>query len=120
MLLDQFATASQAAISGLGVALLPEFLIEEELSTGKLVRTLDLPMKSAEAYYRLWARMGNCTVRTRHYLPHNRRVRQHGDDDIVVGREFTHGLSGLGLELRQFVNRLGVQVIDYEPKPLAA
>ena len=54
MLLDQFATASQAAISGLGVALLPEFLIEEELSTGKLVRALDLPMKSAEAYYLVW------------------------------------------------------------------
>jgi LysR family glycine cleavage system transcriptional activator len=54
MLLDQFATASQAAISGLGIALLPEFLIEEELSAGKLVRALDLPMKSAEAYYLVW------------------------------------------------------------------
>lgn len=54
MLFDQFATAAQAAIAGLGVALLPEFLIEEELETGRLVRALDLPMVSAEAYYLVW------------------------------------------------------------------
>ena len=42
----------------MGVALLPVFLIEEELRTGQLVRALDLPqggeMKSAEAYYLAW------------------------------------------------------------------
>ncbi|WP_448956168.1 LysR family transcriptional regulator [Labrys neptuniae] len=54
MLFDQFATAAQAAIAGLGVALLPEFLIQEELETGRLVRALDLPMVSAEAYYLVW------------------------------------------------------------------
>ncbi|MEW9306764.1 LysR family transcriptional regulator [Labrys neptuniae] len=54
MLFDQFATAAQAAIAGLGVALLPEFLILEELETRRLVRALDLPMVSAEAYYLVW------------------------------------------------------------------
>ncbi|MDC7677178.1 LysR family transcriptional regulator [Asticcacaulis machinosus] len=54
MLLDQFATAAQVARSGLGVALLPIFLIEEELSSGQLVRALDLPLKSEEAYYLAW------------------------------------------------------------------
>lgn len=54
MLFDQFATAAQAAIAGLGVALLPMFLIEEELRSGQLVRALDLPMKSEEAYYLVW------------------------------------------------------------------
>lgn len=54
MLFDQFATASQAAIAGMGVALLPQFLIEDELATGKLVAALDLPMKSSESYYLAW------------------------------------------------------------------
>ncbi|WP_192258602.1 LysR family transcriptional regulator [Mesorhizobium caraganae] len=54
MLFDQFATAAQAAIASMGVGLLPQFLIEDELATGKLVSALDLPMKSAEAYYLAW------------------------------------------------------------------
>jgi LysR family glycine cleavage system transcriptional activator len=54
MLLDQFATAAQAAISGLGLALLPEFLIQDELARGDLVRALDLPMQSTEQYYLAW------------------------------------------------------------------
>ena len=58
MLFDQFALVAQVARAGLGVALLPVFLIEEELKTGQLVRALDLPqggeMQSAEAYYLAW------------------------------------------------------------------
>lgn len=54
MLFDQFATATQAAVAGVGVALLPKFLIEEELASGKLVCALDLQMKSAESYYLVW------------------------------------------------------------------
>ena len=54
MLFDQFATASQAAMAGLGVALLPEFLIEEELASGRLVKAIDLPMRSAESYFLVW------------------------------------------------------------------
>lgn len=54
MLFDQFATAAQAAVSGLGVALLPSFLIEEEISSGRLVHILNLTMHSTEAYYLCW------------------------------------------------------------------
>ena len=56
MLFDQFATVAQVARSGLGVALLPTFLIEEELRTGQLVRALPDAgeMKSAEAYFLAW------------------------------------------------------------------
>ncbi len=51
MLVDQFAMAAQAAMSGLGVALLPTFLIEAELARGDLVRAVDAPVESAERYY---------------------------------------------------------------------
>jgi LysR family transcriptional regulator, glycine cleavage system transcriptional activator len=54
MLFDQFAMAAQAAISGLGLALLPEFLIKDELARGDLVRAVDLPMQSTEKYYLAW------------------------------------------------------------------
>jgi LysR family glycine cleavage system transcriptional activator len=54
MLFDQFATVAQAAISGLGLALLPEFLIQDELARGSLIRALDLPMQSTEQYYLAW------------------------------------------------------------------
>ena len=62
MLVDQFALAAQAAISGLGVALLPRFLIENELERGDLVEAMpgaagggaDGAMESAEHYYLAW------------------------------------------------------------------
>ncbi|NPC58339.1 LysR family transcriptional regulator [Caenimonas sp. S4] len=54
MLVDQFAVAAQAAIAGLGVALLPTFLIEAELARQDLVLAVDKPMKSADNYYLAW------------------------------------------------------------------
>ena len=41
----------QAAIAGLGLALLPRFLIQDELASGRLVVAIDRPVKSAHAYY---------------------------------------------------------------------
>ena len=54
MLFDQFATMTQAAISGMGVALLPGFLFADEFASGKLTAALDLPFKTAGAYYLCW------------------------------------------------------------------
>ena len=51
MLFDQFATASQAAIGGLGVALLPVFLIREEMRRGELVAAVDREIESDQRYY---------------------------------------------------------------------
>lgn len=48
---DQFSMILAAAISGLGIALLPTYLVEEELRTGKLVAVLPLPMATENAYY---------------------------------------------------------------------
>jgi len=54
MLFDQFATAAQAAGSGLGIALLPSFLIEKDFERGDLVIALDAPMQSRERYWLVW------------------------------------------------------------------
>jgi len=54
MLFDQFATAAQAALSGLGVALLPKFLIEDELARGDLCAVVDGAVESVERYYLAW------------------------------------------------------------------
>ncbi len=56
MIFDQFATVAQAAVGGLGVALLPTFLVEKEMQSGELVPALDLPLRSDEAYYLVWPR----------------------------------------------------------------
>lgn len=54
MLVDQFAVAAQAAIAGLGVALLPSFLIGAELDRGDLVQAVNKPMMSSDNYYLAW------------------------------------------------------------------
>uniref|UniRef100_B0SVN6 Transcriptional regulator, LysR family n=1 Tax=Caulobacter sp. (strain K31) TaxID=366602 RepID=B0SVN6_CAUSK len=54
MLLDQFTLSLEVARNGLGIALLPVFLIEPELARGELVAAVDAPMHNAEAYHFVW------------------------------------------------------------------
>ena len=54
MLFDQLSTAAAAAAAGLGVALLPTFLFEEELHNSTLVCALDRPMRTTGGYYLFW------------------------------------------------------------------
>jgi len=48
---DQFSMITSAALASLGVALLPTYLIEDELRSGALVSVIDLPMPTENAYY---------------------------------------------------------------------
>lgn len=48
---EQFAMVAQAAAAGLGLAILPRFLVEEELRSGVLVTPFDRPSRSEEAYW---------------------------------------------------------------------
>ncbi len=48
---DSFAGIIAAAMAGLGVALLPTYLIEDELASGQLGVLADLPLESHRAYY---------------------------------------------------------------------
>ncbi|MBW8282578.1 MAG: LysR family transcriptional regulator [Rhizobium sp.] len=56
MLFDQFGATSQAAIGGLGVALLPAFLFREEVARGDLVPAIDQEVDSEGRYYLAFTR----------------------------------------------------------------
>ena len=56
MVFDQFATMQQAAIHGLGIALLPRFLIEEDLAAARLVPVWGGPVRAAGSYWLVWPR----------------------------------------------------------------
>ena len=51
---DQFATITQAALHGLGVALMPDYLVEQDLAAGRLVALHDVPVETSGAYYLIW------------------------------------------------------------------
>jgi len=54
MLFDQFATMQQAAIHGLGAAILPLFLIEQDLAQNRLIPLHGPPIRAQGAYYLVW------------------------------------------------------------------
>ncbi len=51
---DQFTTINQAALHGLGAALLPNYLIEQDLATGDLVPLFPDTTETMGAYYLVW------------------------------------------------------------------
>lgn len=54
MLFDQFATMTQAAIHGLGAALIPRFLIEADLTAHRLIPAFGPAIKSLGSYFLVW------------------------------------------------------------------
>lgn len=48
---DQFNMVIEAALAGAGFALLPRYLIEEELAAGRLLEACPRPFSSAQSYY---------------------------------------------------------------------
>jgi DNA-binding transcriptional LysR family regulator len=51
---DQFSTIMQMALHGMGVALLPDYLVEQELATGRLVPLCGGPVTMRGAYFLVW------------------------------------------------------------------
>jgi LysR family glycine cleavage system transcriptional activator len=51
MLFEQISIIAQAAVGGLGVALLPKFLIQSELDRGELLVIVDKPLQSDAGYH---------------------------------------------------------------------
>jgi LysR family transcriptional regulator, glycine cleavage system transcriptional activator len=54
MLFDQFATLTQGAIHGMGAALIPTFLIQRELSEGRLIPIFGPSVPALGSYYLVW------------------------------------------------------------------
>jgi len=54
MMFDQFATMQQAAIHGMGAALLPVYLINRDLAEGRLVPLFGPPIRALGSYYLVW------------------------------------------------------------------
>lgn len=57
MMFDQFAPMVEAAIAGLGVALLPHYLAETEIAQGRLTPVLMPAVSGTGAYWLAWPRM---------------------------------------------------------------
>jgi DNA-binding transcriptional LysR family regulator len=51
---DQFATITQAALHGLGVALMPDYLVEQDVATGRLIALRPQATEAKGAYYLVW------------------------------------------------------------------
>jgi len=54
MLMDQFSMMIQAAISGLGIALLPDYLARSEIDEGRLAPVLRPAVPASGAYWLAW------------------------------------------------------------------
>lgn len=54
MLMDQFSMMIQAAISSLGIAILPDYLAQIEIFEGRLVPVLEQAVPLREAYWLVW------------------------------------------------------------------
>ncbi len=54
MRFDQFSTMVQATIHGLGISLLPSYLVAHELERGRLVKACDAAPVSLGSYYLVW------------------------------------------------------------------
>ena len=65
---DTFYMCIRAAQVGCGVALLPRFLVEEELADGKLVIAWQHPMPSRDAYYLAYPEHSAEVPKVKHFV----------------------------------------------------
>jgi LysR family transcriptional regulator, glycine cleavage system transcriptional activator len=54
MLFDQFATMTQAAVSALGVAVLPDYLADQEIEAGRLAPLFKRSVPGTGSYWLIW------------------------------------------------------------------
>ncbi|MGB5446500.1 MAG: LysR substrate-binding domain-containing protein [Psychromonas sp.] len=65
---EHFYMLSQAAVYGMGIALIPRFFIEEQLADGRLVIPFNLPFKSPYSYYVLTPKSANLPLKAQLFI----------------------------------------------------
>ncbi|PSL20920.1 LysR family transcriptional regulator [Shimia abyssi] len=68
MLFDQFTNMVEASVSGLGVALLPEFLAEQEFQRGRLVSASAGYIDAGGTYFLVWPKTKQASEPLTHFL----------------------------------------------------
>ncbi len=66
--LELFSMTAAAAVHGLGLALVPKLLVEDELARGCLVVACDVPLASRRAYYLVYPECEDTAPATRMFL----------------------------------------------------
>jgi len=66
--MEHFYMLSQAAVSGMGVALIPRFFIEEQLADGSLVIPFDSGFASPYTYYVLTPKSKNLPLKAKAFI----------------------------------------------------
>ncbi|MEP2641147.1 LysR substrate-binding domain-containing protein [Roseobacter sp.] len=85
MMFDQFSTMAQAAIHGLGIALLPTFFADPYLANGQLVLAATQSAQSIGSYYLVWPADRPCPPALeafRDWLALQRTAAHAGDDHV--------------------------------------
>ena len=67
-LYDQFSTIMQAALHGLGVALMPDYQTEQDLAEGRLINAYGRPVEATGAYYLVWPRSPGPSPALQHFM----------------------------------------------------
>lgn len=57
MQFDQFSTMAQAAVHGMGIALLPDYLAQNEIERGRLVSAFGDPTPASGQYFLVWPKI---------------------------------------------------------------
>ena len=94
---DQFSTIIQAALHGLGVALLPDYLVEQDLASGRLVPAFGPAREAKGAYYLVWpqAKSHDATLkRFRDWLATQAQPEDILPAEVSLTHEFSSSRSG--------------------------
>lgn len=65
---EHFYMLSQAAVNGMGIALIPRFFIEEQLADGSLVIPFNFPFRSPYSYYLLTPKSANLPLKAQLFI----------------------------------------------------